>query len=254
MPNLRDVGGHVTRTGARVRSGLVYRSTALARLEGADADAVAALGIRTVYDLRTAAERESAPDRLPPGTTHVVADVIGDKVEGSPAHILRLLAQPDAAERALGGERGRAIWIAHYRDFVRLDSARAAYGRLFSGVASEARRPLLFHCSTGKDRTGWAAAALLLLLDVPHVDVMDDYLASARYVEAMLEPFAAEYGARGGDPGLVRSTFATLPEYLDASLAEVRQLYGDVEGYFADGLGIDVGTQAVIRAALLDRD
>ncbi len=253
MPNLRDVGGHITRDGARVRTGLVYRSTALANLDGADAEAVAALGIRTVYDLRTAGERTSAPDRLPPGATHVLADVIGNKAEGSPVHMLEVLAQPDIAEQELGGDRGRAIWIGQYRDFVRLDAARAAYGSLFRGVASEAQRPILFHCSTGKDRTGWAAAALLLLLDVAYADVLDDYLASARHVAPMLQAFADEYAARGGNPDLIRSVFATVAAYLDASLDEVRRTYGDIEGYFADGLGIDAGAQAVIRDALLDR-
>jgi protein-tyrosine phosphatase len=252
MPNLRDVGGYVTRTGARVRTGLVYRSSALARLDASDAEAFAALGIRTVYDLRTAVERAQAPDRLPPGTDHVVADVIGDKIEGSPAHMIELLAQPDVAERELGGDRGRAIWLSHYRDFVRLDSARVAYGRLFRGVASEARRPVLFHCSTGKDRTGWAAAALLLLLGVAYPAVVDDFLASARHVGPMLRPFADDYACRGGDPALILSLFATVPEYLDASVDEVRRTYGDVEGYFAVGLGIDPETQAAIRDALLD--
>jgi protein-tyrosine phosphatase len=253
LPNLRDVGGHVSQTGVTVRTGLVYRSTALARLDGADAEAFAALGVRTVYDLRTAMERTSAPDRLPPGATHVVADVIGDKVEGSPGHMLELLSRPEAAERELGGGRAKALWIRQYRDFVRLDSARAAYGELFRGVAVEARRPVLFHCSTGKDRTGWAAAALLLFLDVGYADVMDDFLASARYVEPLLQPFAAEYGGRGGDPALIYAVFATLPAYLDASLDEVRRTYGDIESYVRDGLGIDAGTRAAIRDALLDR-
>lgn len=253
MPNLRDVGGFITRGGGRVRTGLVYRSTALARVGDTDAEAVAALGIRTVYDLRTRGERTSAPDRLPPGARYLVADVIGDKLEGSPVQMLELLARPGVAERELGGDRGRALWIGHYRDFVRLESARAAYASLFHGVASEARRPILFHCSTGKDRTGWAAAALLLLLDVAYEDVMADYLASARHVEPMIRPFAAEYAARGGDPELIHQLFATVPEYLDASRDEVRRTYGDIEGYFAVGLGIDAGAQAVIREALLDR-
>jgi protein-tyrosine phosphatase len=253
LPNLRDVGGYVTRTGARVRTGLVYRSPGLARLDGAEAAAFAALGIRTVYDLRTAHERTSAPDRLPPGTELVVADVIGDKVEGSPGHMLGLLADPVVAERALGGDRSRSIWLRHYRDFVTLDSARSAYASLFRGIATDARRPVLFHCSTGKDRTGWAAAALLTFLDVSHADVVDDYLASVRYVEPMLGSFADDYAARGGDPALIRSVFATVPEYLDASLDEVRRSFGDIEGYFADGLGIDVDTRAAIREALLDR-
>lgn len=252
MPNLRDVGGFVTRRGARVRTGLVYRSTALARIADADAGAVAALGIRTVFDLRTEGERRSAPDRLPPGARHVVADVIGDKLEGSPVQMLDLLARPGVAERELGGDRGRALWIGHYRDFVRLESARAAYASLFRGVAAQERRPVLFHCSTGKDRTGWAAAALLLLLEVPYAEVMGDYLASARYVEPIIAPFADEYAARGGDPALIHQLFATLPEYLDASRDEVRRTYGDIEGYFAVGLGIDAAAQATIRDALLD--
>ncbi len=252
LPNLRDIGGHVTRSGGRVRSGLVYRSTALASLDGADADRFAALGVRTVFDLRTAEERRSAPDRLAGRTDHVVADVIGDKVEGSPGHMLRLLADPAVAEQELGGDRSRAIWLRHYRDFVTLNSARAAYGSVFRGIAAGPRRPVLFHCSTGKDRTGWAAAALLTFLGVSEADVMDDYLASIRHVEAILAPFADEYAARGGNPDLIRSVFATLPEYLDAALDEVRLRHGDVEGYFADGLGIDVATRAAIREALLD--
>ncbi len=254
MPNLRDVGGYVTSSGARVRTGLVYRSTALHRLEGPDALAFAALGIRTVFDLRTAPERTSAPDRLPPGTEHVVADVIGDKVAGSPAHMLELLRTPEIARAALGGERGRQLWIERYRDFVRLDSARAAYGSVFRGVAVEARRPVLFHCSTGKDRTGWAAAALLLLLGVPPADVMADFLASARYIEPLLRPVVDDFAARGGDPELIRSIFGTEPAYLDASLDAVRRTFGNIEAYFTDGLGIDADAQADIREALLDRD
>ena len=55
VPNLRDLGGWPTRTGGRVRWGLVYRSTALSHLAEEDMAAFAALGIRSVYDLRTEA-------------------------------------------------------------------------------------------------------------------------------------------------------------------------------------------------------
>jgi hypothetical protein len=54
VPNLRDVGGWRTTGGGRVRRGLAYRSTALNRLDGEDLMAFAGLGIRSVYDLRTA--------------------------------------------------------------------------------------------------------------------------------------------------------------------------------------------------------
>ena len=67
LPNLRDVGGHPTADGGRVRTGLLYRSTDLSRLDDAGAAALETLGIRTVFDLRTAGERAGGPDRLPPG-------------------------------------------------------------------------------------------------------------------------------------------------------------------------------------------
>jgi protein tyrosine/serine phosphatase len=81
---------------------------------------------------------------------------------------------------------------------------------------------------------------------------MDDFLASARHVEPMIGPFADAYAARGGDPALIRSLFATLPAYLEASLDEVRVRYGHIEGYLAHGLGLDRTVRAAIRAALLE--
>ena len=254
MPNLRDVGGYVTGTGDRVRTGLVYRSTALDRLDGADAAGVR--GPRHPDRVRPADGAWNGPRRptgCRPATVHVVADVIGDKLEGSPGHMLRLLADPRSPSgswAAIAATRSGCATTATSSGSTPLARRTAAC----SGASpSEERRPVLFHCSTGKDRTGWAAAALLLFLGVAYTDVMDDYLASVRYVEPMLRTFADDYAARGGDPGLVRSLFATLPDYLDAALDEVRRTYGDIEGYFADGLGIDPDTQAAIREALLDR-
>jgi protein-tyrosine phosphatase len=90
VPNLRDLGGWPTRGGGRVRWGLLYRSTELGRLAGADMAAFAALGIRSVYDLRTEAERSAQPDRLPPGTEYVVADVVADSVDAAPAQLFKV--------------------------------------------------------------------------------------------------------------------------------------------------------------------
>lgn len=251
---MRDVGGHATRTGARIRTGSVYRSTALHRLDGDDAIAFAELGIRTVYDLRTPGERASEPDRLPPGTVYVPADVIGDVRLGSPAHLDAMLVDPAAALEALGDGRGLAMWTRHYRDFVLLDSARAAYERLFAGIAVEGRRPALFHCTSGKDRTGWAAAALLLLLDVPYDVVMEDFLRSGEYLQPILQPMFERFEARGGDPELLRPIMGVAPAYLDAARDEVERSYGSIERYFTDGLRIDVRTQAALRDALVERD
>src|SRR5687768_9090055 len=54
VPNLRDLGGYIARDGAAVRSGKIYRSDQLSRISPDDLARIAALGLRTDYDLRTA--------------------------------------------------------------------------------------------------------------------------------------------------------------------------------------------------------
>jgi protein-tyrosine phosphatase len=252
LPNLRDVGGHPTRDGRRLRRGLLYRSTALNRLDGDDAIAFARLGVRAVYDLRTGPERRDAPDRLPDGTEYVVADVIGNAELGSPAQLNGVLGDPAAAVTLLGDGRGTAIWTQHYRDFVGLPSARAAYGRLFGDVAREAHRPALFHCSTGKDRTGWASAAFLLLMGVPDDIVMEDYLLSERLLKPVVARVLRAFEENGGDADLLRPVFGVQPAYLAAGVDEMQRRFGSIESYFTDGLGVDPAMQQTLREAFIE--
>lgn len=253
LPNLRDVGGHPTRDGGRVRTGLLYRSTDLSRIDGTDAAALARLGIRTVYDLRTAGERTGQPDRLPPGSAYVVADILGDSPAMTPAEFVTLFEDPAAAEKALGGGRSAMFFVNAYREFVRLGSARAGYRRLFSDLVGGASTPALVHCTTGKDRTGWAAAALLMLLGVPDDVVMEDYLLSGPRLLPMVRPMIDAFEARGGDPELMWPLVDARPAYLEAALDEMRRLFGSIEGYFAEGLGIDAPTQGALHATLVER-
>ena len=252
IPNLRDVGGHPTRDGHRVRTGLLYRSGALGRLDGAGLDAFARLAIRRVFDLRGPREQELAPDRLPPATEHVHEDVLADWPAGAPDRLFALFGDPEAARRELGGGRLEALWRDQYRAFVTLPSAHAAFGHLFRDIALPEHRPALVHCTGGKDRSGWAAASLLLLLDVPDDVVMADFLRSNEGAEAAAAPVLAELVRLGGDPDLWRPLFTADPRCLEVAVAQVQDSYGSIEAYFADGLGVDGATQDALRAAFLE--
>lgn len=65
--NFRDVGGYVTTDGRRVKKGVLYRSDDLSSLTRNDLATLAALGLSRVYDLRSDAERDIKPNRLPNG-------------------------------------------------------------------------------------------------------------------------------------------------------------------------------------------
>jgi protein-tyrosine phosphatase len=252
LPNLRDLGGWPTVDGGTVRYGQVFRSTALQALAGEDVAALRDLGIRTVYDLRTEAEKSEQPDQVPDGVGYAEIDVLADSTDSAPAQVMELLGNPQAAQEALGGGKAQTMFAIAYREFVTLPSARSGYRRLFTELADPEHRPGLFHCTTGKDRTGWAGAALLLLCGVSQDDVMEEFLLTNVQLIPHLQPVLDQFAAAGGDPGVLLPVVGVEPEYLLASLDEMRSQYGTIEQYFTNGLQIDTRTQTALLAALRD--
>ncbi|NLE82807.1 MAG: tyrosine-protein phosphatase [Rhodococcus sp.] len=252
VPNFRDIGGYGIRDGGTVRTGALYRSTDLSRITDDDAPVVASLGIATVYDLRTAVERERAPDKLPAGANPVVLDVLAGRGGSAiTAQMLRVVADPSIAETELGGGQAARYFEGSYRDFVTLPSAVDAYRTMFEGLSALENLPALVHCTTGKDRTGWATAALLLLLGVDENDVYDDYLLTNDYLLPALSGVFEAFAAQGGDPALLEPVLGVQRSYLDSALAAMTEHFGTIENYFGDGLGIDSDGQARLRDLLV---
>jgi protein-tyrosine phosphatase len=253
VPNLRDVGGYATRDGGRVRTGVLYRSTELGKLADEDMATFGRLGIRTVFDLRTEGEREAEPDRLPGGTELVVCNVLADSQQTAPAQLQRVLTDAALAQRVLGDGKAAELFAQAYRDIVSLPSALAAYRRLFTAILDGDRRPALFHCTTGKDRTGWGAGALLTLLGVSEEDVLADYMITNRDLLPALQPYFDRFAQAGGDPALLRPVLGVETAYLRTAFDELRSRFGTIERYFSEGLGIDDEAQGRLRALLVDR-
>jgi protein-tyrosine phosphatase len=254
LTNFRDVGGVATRDGRRVRAGVVFRSAELSRVGGEAAAILRGIGIRRVYDLRTDEERADSPEReqLPAGVEYVVADVLRDAPAGNPAHLAPILADPRRAQEALGDGRALALFTHKYREFVTLDSARAAYHVLFTGLADAASLPAVFHCATGKDRTGWAAAALQLFLGVPEDVILEAFLASNLELQPVLEPFLDRFATAGGDRALIEPLLLVRSSYVETAIDEMRAAFGTVERYLELGLGVDLATQRRLRDVLVE--
>lgn len=252
MPNFRDAGGHATADGRRIRTGVLYRSDQIGKLSDDDARRVAGIGIRFVYDLRTEGERNAFPTERIPGTASVVLDVLADDRRSTPAQVIALLGNARAAGDVLGGGKAAALMTESYRSFLQLPSARAGFGRLYRELADPERVPALVHCTTGKDRTGWACASLMLWLGVPYGTVLEDFVASNRYILPKYRPHLEAFAAAGGDPRLLLPVLSVREEYLAAALDEMHRMYGSVEDYFSAGLGLEPGVQRALRERLLD--
>jgi protein-tyrosine phosphatase len=252
VPNLRDLGGWPTPDG-HVRYGVLFRSAEFSDLQGEDAAAFARLGIRSVFDLRTEAERAQQPNQLPAGIEYVVLDILKDSSQAGAAQLLTVLGDPKAAEAMLGGGKSLGLFKESYREVVALPSARAGYRQFFSAIAGDEHTPAVFHCTTGKDRTGWAAAATLLLLGVSHDDVFADYLLTNDQLLPALQPVLDQFRSIGGDPELLMPVVGVQKEYLETAISEMHQRYQTIDGYFSQGLGLDAATIGRLRDRLTDR-
>lgn len=254
-PNLRDLGGWPTASGGRVAIGCVFRSAELNALDGEGAPRFASLGVRTVYDLRTVAERDAQPDRLPEGTSSVHLDVLADAPGNAAAHaadLPRLLGDPAALESLLGDGKVLALFDEAYRQVVTLPSARDSYRSMFTGLSDPSRRPALFHCTTGKDRTGWGAAALLSLLGVSRADIMADYLLTNTQILPLTQPMYDRFRAAGGDLDLLRPALGVDESYLRTAFDEMESTFGDIDSYFTDGLGLGADMVERLRRDLVE--
>lgn len=252
VTNMRDLGGWRIADGARVRRGLLYRSAAPGALRGEAEERFARLRIRSVYDLRVEEERTQQPDHVPPGIEYVVVDVLSDLEDAAPAQLLKIASDPKLAEEMLGGGKALPLFEQGYRQIVTLPSALAGYRRLFADLSLDEYRPALFHCTGGKDRTGWAAASMLTLLGVPDEVVMREYLLTNDQLLPASKPIFDRFESMGGDPELLMPVYGVRKEYLEAALDEMRQRFGTIEGYFTEGLELDAGHLRRLRAAFIE--
>ncbi|MGX1884373.1 tyrosine-protein phosphatase [Streptomyces sp. NPDC055287] len=252
--NVRDLGGHRTYDGKEVRYGKVYRADALSKLTEADVAVVGRLGLTKVVDFRVPAEVQyDGTDRLPADLTATSRPVTDN---GLFAQLLTAIGSRDPVkqEEMLGGGRAAAFMREVYRTFVTNPENRARFGETLRDIArSDHRSPLLYHCTSGKDRTGWTSYVLLRALGVPSRTAERDYLASNTY-RAAHDARVREGLKQSGtmqNPDLLIPLQEVRMDYLDSALEQAAAEYGGFDRYLTKGLGLDFRTLAQLRSALL---
>lgn len=249
--NARDLGG-LPVAGGVFAPGQVFRSGSLGELSAADAEVLGERGVATVYDFRTVGESALAPDRVPAGAESILLDVLADSPDTGAANVGEMLKDPVRLAAALGDGQGAEMLRSSYRHIVSLPSARSSYTAFFRGLADGTREgAALFHCTAGKDRTGWAAAALLTLLGADSDTIHEDYLQTNQDFVPALKPVLDQIEAAGIDPELVLPVMRVEADYLDAAFSEAESRFGSMAGYFETGLGLDAATLEALRERLV---
>ncbi|GAA2395369.1 tyrosine-protein phosphatase [Dactylosporangium salmoneum] len=227
--NFRDAGGYTTADGHTVRTGVVFRSNKLSNLTAAEWQVVIAHGINRDVDLRNVSERGDEPDHAPAGVAYQVADVasLSHGIRFHDNAIGTLAAALAAGLLSGSSDLGQSIGYPFMVNFVGADYA---FRDTLLAIANNTSGGVVYHCSAGKDRTGWATAVLLTLLGVPMGTVESDFLLSNTY--------------------LGRSD-AVQVAWLRAAFAELYHIYGSFDAYLHQGLMLSDANIAAIKARLL---
>ncbi|MFD9358435.1 tyrosine-protein phosphatase [Streptomyces sp. NPDC060031] len=231
LHNFRDLGGYRTADGRTVAWGTLYRADSLGKLRGADWDRFLALDIRTIIDLRYPWEIE-AKGRVPEPERFTYANL---SIEHRPYD--QAAIDPDIDPWRYLADRFAEVaedGVAEIRAALEL-------------IASDAG-PTVFHCTSGKDRTGLIAAFVLTLLGVPDDRILADFalteLATAR--------LRADWQAANPGRTLTWPAYGRAPQtVLSLVLADLTTRYGSPSHYLSDRVGITPATTDRLRARLL---
>jgi protein-tyrosine phosphatase len=244
--NFRDLGGLRARSGQVVKRGLLYRSEGPANYSSAHRDELAALGVRTVCDLRSEAECSAEPNDWCGPACRVLHLSMNTDLRARDDTVWESFRSDPSAENTR-----RVMMQAH----TLMPAALSPHWPLITGAIVAGETPLIVHCTAGKDRTGVAIALLLELLQIPPEEIIADYAKSDVFAQNMRMAGTVESGFRktfGFVPpeAAIDLLIGTEREYLRAALQEVDRRWGSIERYFSSS-GVDAAEQAAVRGALL---
>lgn len=261
VENARDMGGLVMQDGRTVRKGRLIRSGDLSKATDGDAALLKErYHLARVFDFRMETEADAAPDRIIDGVsyTHLStlpkaiiegfpANSIDQAMMGSgdlPAVLMKFALNPEAQTMA------RQLYPAIVTDTL----SQHYYGEFLRGVL-HADGGVLWHCSQGKDRAGWASAFLLAALGANRDVIVEDFDRSNQSYAELVEKAEAKVRDIGGSDeavAFIRATVGVSRENFETTLGLIDRRYGSLTQYLEAQLGFSKGEQEQLRNKYLE--
>ncbi|HEY8359389.1 MAG TPA: tyrosine-protein phosphatase [Ramlibacter sp.] len=236
LSNFRDLGGLPLSNGGRTRTGWLYRSSRLIGLSAADIQSLETRDVAAIVDFRGVNEAELAPLALSP---RLMQQRVAFAIEPQAGARIRMAE----AEGSISHEIAHAIMVDSYRAYV-TDHAHT-YAHFIRFVAA-AQGPVIFHCSAGKDRTGFGAALLLAALGVMKEAILADYMRT----NTDWQP-PADIGDRVPET-YRRALLGVDPDYLAAAFDILDREHGGAENFTRAALGSKIAFDGFRRKLTAD--
>ena len=240
-PNIRDLGGYSTRDGGETQWGKIFRAGRLSALTEQDKARMAQYNLRVICDFRRPDEYQRDVTDLGDHSNlaiHNLAIAPGDH-SGS-------IKDSDFSQ--INGEQMFEWMVLINRELALKQTD--TYRRMFELLLDTDDGGFLFHCSAGKDRTGFAAALILAALGVSEETIMEDYLLTAQYYPPAgeIEYLASKYAdaETATDLSIFKALMDTREEYLSAAFAAIDENYGSVDHYLSKEMQLDTAKRDIL--------
>lgn len=235
LVNVRDLGGLRTRDGRAIRPRQVIRSdNPKALTDQGQEDLAEVVAPALVVDLRIVLEVERE----------------GYTIGHDPARIVNLPMLPQSGitpEQIAAGAADNLV-----DDYLRqIDVNAGSIVEALRLISDPANRPVVVHCTAGKDRTGIVIAMLLDILGVDHEVIVTDYHVTAANMAPIVERIrGAAVFQENGLAAAPDWIFESEPETMRAFLERMTARYGSAEQW-ALGNGLTEAEIARLRDTLL---
>lgn len=245
--NTRDLGGYMTTCNKTVKKNLLFRSDRFDKITKEDQKKLIDLGIKRVIDFRSQTEKDKSPNNLPSEIDIVEIEINSDK---KVTDDLNTLLKEDTKEN---NEKIKKFLIEANRDFI-VDMADNF--KFFLKFIINNETPTCFHCSAGKDRTGFATFLIYTILGVPRDIILEDYLKSNNYISETIEETKFKVADILNVPHEKADKLLPLLyvdiSYITSAIEEAEKRYGTIENFIIKKLGITPGLQQKFKDYMLE--
>lgn len=249
VDNFRDLGGYRTADGRRVKWGTLFRSGTFAETSRADAQVLANMGLSALIDFRSTAEKDEEPNQLPnPAPFDIIEIPTLDGGDNSVAD--EIMARIEDGD--FDDFNPDSFMIQANRQFV--DEFTPQFSEFIQVLLQAQGKPVVWHCSAGKDRTGYAAAIILRILGVPMETIYTDYMLSKEPALAARQRELTLLRLLKGDVTADKLTvlLGVEREWLEAAFERIDSRWGSFDNYIKNGLQLSDAQILQLQNTLLE--
>ncbi|MDC9589389.1 tyrosine-protein phosphatase [Xenorhabdus sp. XENO-10] len=242
--NFRDLGNKTLNNGAKIKSGLLFRSGSLDRLTENDQAFLVDRNLFQIIDYRDSSEILDKPDQVWHGAHyhHAPANPLSKEVN----------ANLDKLDKEILAQFDAKVFMSRLYELLPINNP--AYKTLAALLLQPEKGGIVQHCAVGKDRTGVGSALVLLALGANLDTVMEDYLLTNVTLAPYRDYLLSEH-AKVMSENVVEKfayVYSVREEFLLTALNSINQHYGSVDIWLEKDIGLNIAAREKLQSYFLE--